>query len=310
MILTVGNGLSLPTLTAALEEAKKFAPDPVTIQLMPGRYYEKTVITQANLTIEGESAENTVIIYDDSALEIMPDGLKRGTFGTYTMLVDAPRVTLRRLTIENSAGPGRVAGQAIALYAEGEGILVDQCRLLGYQDTLFTGPLPPKEIEPGGFRGPKQFSPRINGRQYYRDTYICGTVDFIFGSATAYFEHCTIESLDSEIGFVTAGSSPEGQTYGYVFNECRFIGQGAPRTRYLGRPWRDYARVIIMRSEIGPHICPEAWNDWGKERAHSTCFFGEFENYGPGAEGNRPKWTHQLTSEEAAAYTRENVLGY
>ena len=89
-------------------------------------------------------------------------------------------------------------------FAEREGIRVQNCRLIGSQDTLFTGPLPEKEKEPGGFRGPKEFAPRINGRQYYKNTYICGGVDFIFGSATAYFENCTLESLPEGGGYVTA----------------------------------------------------------------------------------------------------------
>lgn len=310
MILTVGQNQEFSTIGAALEAARTYAPEAVTIRILPGIYREKLEITQPNLTLEGESADNTVLVYDDYALEMMPDGTRRGTFRTYTMLIDAPRVTLRRLTVQNSAGPGKTVGQAIALYAEGEGIVVENCRLLGSQDTLFTGPLPPKEAQPGGFRGPKEFSPRINGRQYYKDTYICGGVDFIFGSATAYFENCTLESLDEATGYVTAGSSPEGQKYGYVFDRCRFIGQGAPHTRYLGRPWREYAKVVILRSELGSHIHPAGWDDWGKQNAHETCFFAEYENYGPGAKGKRPDWVHQLTSEEAADYTRESVLGY
>ena len=308
MKITVGTGQPFSTIQAALEEAKNYSSEPVTIHILPGRYYEKLEITQADLTLEGDCAEDTILVYDDYALEIMPDGIKRGTFRTYTLFIDAPRVTLRNLTIENAAGPGKKVGQAIALYAEGEGIVVDGCRLLGSQDTLFTGPLPPKEVEPGGFRGPKQHAPRINGRQHYKNTYICGGVDFIFGSATAFFENCTIESLDEPTGYVTDGSSPEGQEFGYVFDRCRFIGQGAPQTRYLGRPWREFAKVVIMRSEIGPHIAPIGWDDWGKERAHETCFFAEYQNYGPGAEGSRPEWVHRLTDEEAARYTRETIF--
>ena len=113
----------------------------------------------------GDDASNTILTYDDYAREIMPDGIKRGTFRTYTLFLDAPDITLCNLTVENAAGAGKKVGQAIALYAEGEGIRVENCRLIGSQDTLFTGPLPEKEKEPGGFRGPKEFAPRINGRK-------------------------------------------------------------------------------------------------------------------------------------------------
>ncbi len=287
---------------------------PVVIRLDPGRYHEKIEIRIPGLCLEGcgQNPEDTFIEYDDFARQIMPDGEKRGTFRSYTMFIDAPAVELYNLTVQNSAGPGSKVGQAIALYAEGEGIRVLRCRLIGSQDTLFTGPLPEKEIEPGGFRGPKEFAPRINGRQYYRDTYICGGVDFIFGSATAWFENCTIESLDEGRGYVTAASTPEGQRYGYIFNRCRFIGNPDTPAFFLGRPWRDYARTVIMNSWIGAHICPQGFDDWGKENARRNAFYAEYRNYGPGAaDGDTPRagWVHELTEEEAMAYTPGRVFG-
>ena len=115
-----------------------------------------------------ESSSDTVISYDDYALDLMEDGSKRGTFRTYTIFIDTHDVTLQHLTIENASGDSATHGQAIALYADGDRLMIDSCRLLGHQDTLFTGPLPEKERQPGGFIGPKQFAPRINGRQYYK----------------------------------------------------------------------------------------------------------------------------------------------
>lgn len=308
MILTVGTEGQFRQISEALECAGKHTGEEVTIHILPGTYHEKLEIKQAGLILEGESAENTVITYDDFAYDTMPDGERRGTFRSYTLFVDAPRVQLKNLTIENAAALREGAGQCIALYAEGEGILVESCRLLGAQDTLFTGPLPPMEVEHGGFRGPKEHAPRINGRQYYHNCYICGSVDFIFGSATAFFEDCTIHSINRP-GFVTAGSSPEGQEYGYVFDHCRFTGDAPAGTIYLGRPWREYARVIIMNCELGAHIHPEGWDDWGKEKAHTCTFLAEYGNTGPGAAGERAAWTHRLTAEEAAHYSREKVLG-
>lgn len=307
MRLTVGKGEEFETIGKALAYAEKYRDEEVTIHISPGSYHEKLEIRQKGLTLEGEDAKSTVITYDDCANDIMPDGEKRGTFRSYTMLVDAPDVRLMNLTIENAAGPRPNAGQAVALYAEGEGIIVRNCRLLGDQDTLFTGPLPPKEVLPGGFRGPKEFAPRINGRQFYFDCYICGGVDFIFGSATAYFENCTLESLPHS-GYVTAGSSPEGQKFGYVFSHCRFIGSGEQETVFLGRPWREYAKVVIMNSYLGEHIRGEGWHDWDKEKAHETTFLAEYQNYGPGASGQRVEWSHQLTAQEAKGYTLENIL--
>nr|WP_296484172.1 pectinesterase family protein [uncultured Acetatifactor sp.] len=308
MRLTVGKGGQFDKIGEALQYAQDCGEEERIIHIFPGVYYEKLEIRQEGLILEGESAEDTIITYDDYANALMPDGEKRGTFRSYTMLVDAPRVRLVNLTIENSAAPQNIVGQAIALYAEGEGIVVKNCRLLGAQDTLFTGPLPPKEVMPGGFRGPKEFAPRIDGRQYYENCYICGTVDFIFGSATAYFENCTLESLPREEGYVTAGSSPEGQKYGYVFSHCRFVGEGPENSIYLGRPWRDHAKTVILNSYLGAHIRREGWHDWGKEQAHETAYYAEYHNEGPGAEGERVPWAHILTDEEVKEYTKEKVL--
>ena len=153
--IKAGQSTSFPRIADAIEAAKAYAPMPVTIHIAPGRYHEKLTVSQPHVTLMGDDASNTILTYDDYAREIMPDGIKRGTFRTYTLFLDAPDITLCNLTVENAAGAGKKVGQAIALYAEGEGIRVENCRLIGSQDTLFTGPLPEKEKEPGGFRGPK-----------------------------------------------------------------------------------------------------------------------------------------------------------
>ena len=149
--IKAGQSTSFPRIADAIEAAKAYAPMPVTIHIAPGRYHEKLTVSQPHVTLIGDDASNTILTYDDYAREIMPDGIKRGTFRTYTLFLDAPDITLCNLTVENAAGAGKEVGQAIALYAEGEGIRVENCRLIGSQDTLFTGPLPEKEKEPGGF---------------------------------------------------------------------------------------------------------------------------------------------------------------
>lgn len=285
------------SVTEALNSIPENNSEPVTILIAPGVYYEKITVNKPFVTLEGtgKSSADTVLTFDDYANFIMEDGRKRGTFRSYSVLIDAHDVTLRNLTVENASGDSKTHGQAIALYADGDRLLIDSCRLLGHQDTLFTGPLPPKEVEKNGFIGPKQFAPRINGRQYYKDCYICGDVDFIFGSATAFFENCTIESLrrfapkdaegmadtgdiagkqkeDSKIqGYVTAASTPKGQEYGYVFSKCRLISRECPAgSVYLGRPWREYAKTVFVDCEFGAHIKGELFHDWNKERARET----------------------------------------
>lgn len=281
----------------------------VTIEAAPGGAHQR-----AGVGADGSQGD-VVITWGLGAKEILEDGKKRGTFRTYTFMVDADDVTLKGLTIENSAGPGTEAGQAIALYADGDRLTVDGCRLLGWQDTLFTAPLPLKEIEKDGFIGPKQHAPRRNGRQYYTKCYIEGEVDFIFGGATAYFEGCTFFSkdVDREVkGYVTAPSTPEGLPFGYVMEGCRFLSNCPEQSVYLGRPWREWGRTVLLRCELGAHIKAAGWDDWGKEQAHATSFFAEYACKGPGAAGARedlrPDWCHVLDAREAEIYTRENVL--
>ena len=185
---------------------------------------------------------------------------------------------------------------------------------------LFTAPLPLKEAKPGGFKGPGESKPRTMGRHYFKNCFIRGDVDFIFGSAIAYFEDCAIfsqkpgdrkppESPDDEViyGYVTAASTPQDEPYGYVFQNCHLDSDCPPHSVYLGRPWREWAKTVFLNCELGAHIHPLGWNDWQKPHGH--FYYGEYASYGPGASPEtRADFSHQLTEEEAAEYTLENVL--
>lgn len=286
---------------------------PVVVHVRPGTYRERVEIRRPNTTLEGETAEMTRIVYGLGAFEPAGDGLALGTFRTYTVLVDADDVCLRTITVENDAGDGREVGQGLALYADGDRLVFDACRFLGHQDTVFTGPLPPKEVKPNGFIGPKQFAPRRNGRHYFRRCLIAGDVDFVFGGATAYFESCELKSLsrnEDVNGYVTAASTPEGRAFGYVFHACSFTSEDcAPNTVYLGRPWRDWAQTVLVDCWVGPHIKREGWFDWGKEHAREVAQYVGARLSGPGAESaSWPAWTQMLADAEAERFSREQVL--
>lgn len=287
--------------------------EPALIYIKKGVYKERLTIRRPFVTFEGEDMNETVITYNLGAKMEMEDGSRRGTFRSYSVLIDTHDFTARNLTFENSAGLGALVGQALALYVDGDRILFDRCRMLASQDTIFTGPLPPKEIEPNGFIGPKQYAPRINGRHYYKDCFIRGDIDFIFGSATAYFENCELYSQDigREInGYVTAASTPEEQEYGYVFEGCHFTGNCPPRSVYLGRPWRNFAKTVLLHCRMEEHIRREGWHDWGKREAHDTLYFAEAGSTGPGAvPEERPEWVRILSEDELEPYSRERVLG-
>lgn len=301
------------TLTEAVRLAHAVPAEyAVEIHLAPGIYKEKIDLERDFVTILGEDAKSTILTFDDYALFLMPDNLKRGTFRSYTVFVHGNHFTAKNLTFENTAGFGPKIGQAVAVYADGDYMTFENCRFLGRQDTLFTAPLPPTVIEWGGFRGPRENAPRDNGTHYYKNCYLEGDVDFIFGGATAYFEECEIHSRTrgtNPDGYVTAASTPEGREFGYVFDRCRFTSDCAPETVYLGRPWRNFAKTVILNSELGPHIKKEGWHDWNKEEARVQTFYAEYNNFGPGASPEtRVSWSHQLTAEEAHKYTRENIL--
>lgn len=294
---------------------------PVTIRISPGIYHEKLELSRPHVTLLGEDAEQTVLTFDDCATQIMPDGSKRGTFRSYTLFLNANDISLENLTIRNAAFPRSKAGQALALYADGDCIRVKNCRLESYQDTLFTGPLPPAPLSPGGFTGPKEFDERIVGRQLYQNCYICGDIDFIFGSAVAYFENCEIASVYSEelplgedgktpvYGYATAASTPEGYPYGYVFEHCNFTGTCPKHSVYLGRPWRNFAKTVLINCHLGSHIRPEGFHDWNKKEAQDTILYAEYQSTGPGAASHlRAPFVKQLSDREALLYTKENVL--
>lgn len=293
---------SIRDALAALEQNPEL---PRRIFIKNGIYEERVTVRLSDVALVGESREHTVITGGLHALQPMPDGSKRGTFRSYTVLLDANGVTLENLTVENSAGDGRTVGQAIALYADGDRLTVKNCRLLGHQDTLFTGPLPPSEKQRGGFVGPKEFAPRIVGRQYYRDCYIEGDVDFIFGGAYALFENCEIRSLDrgeAVNGYATAASTPQGEALGYVFLGCRFTGDCAPDSVYLGRPWREFAKTALLFCSLGAHIRSEGWHDWDKPEAHTCALYAEYGCTGAGADvSRRPSWVRLWEKADADA---------
>ncbi len=235
--------------------------------------------------------ENQHFTGNRSAKEMHEDGRPYGTFRTATLLVDGSDILFKNCVFENNAGPGKIAGQCIALYLDGDNIVLEDCVLKGNQDTLFLAPLPEKEMIPGGFLGPKQFHPRTPRSFIFRRCRIEGGVDFIFGGAEALFENC--EFYNTEPGYVFAPSTPKDQKSGFKAVDCRFTcaPEVADHSCYIARPWRNYAKVTIENCWLDRHIHPEGWHDWDKMDARSTVEFVEINSKGPGAENpQRPDY--------------------
>ena len=272
----------------AIEVCRAFMDYHKVIFVKKGIYKEKLIIPSwlTNIEICGEDAEQTVITWDDHAnirTQERPKGM--GTFRTYTLKIEGSDITLKNITIENNSAR---LGQAVALHTEGDRLVFVNCRFLGHQDTVYTGV--------GG------------SRQLFRNCYIEGTTDFIFGPGTAWFEDCEIRSKANS--YITAASTPKDQPYGYVFNRCRLTADEGIDKVYLGRPWRDYGYTLFMNCDLGSHIRPEGWHHWKKNR-EQTARYLECGNTGTGADTTgRVGWSRQLDKKEAKKITMEEVLGH
>lgn len=273
-------------LGEAVEVCRAFMDYKKVIYVKKGTYKEKLIIPQwlTNIEIVGEDRDNTIITYDDHANVKLPEtGRGMGTFRTYTIKVEGSGITFKNITIENNSAQ---LGQAVALHTEGDRLVFINCRLLGHQDTIYTG--------------------NAGTRLFFKDCYIEGTTDFIFGPSTAWFENSTIFSKRNS--YITAASTPQDQPYGYVFNNCRLTAANDVTKVYLGRPWRDYGYTLFMNCDMGSHIRPEGWHPWQKAR-EATARYMEYNNRGEGAgTSKRVGWSRQLTKKEAAKITMENVF--
>lgn len=142
-------------------------------------------------------------------------------------------------------------------------------------------------------------------RQYYKDSYIEGTTDFIFGAATALFENCIIMSLRNS--YITAASTPEEKPFGFVLKHCTLLGNENATSVYLGRPWRPWARTVFIHTMMDKHIHPAGWHNWNNVSNEDTAFYAEYMTHGVDVT-QRVSWSRQLTEVEAELYTMENIF--
>lgn len=253
-------------------------PGRVFIEIAPGTYRERVIVTQnhANITLVGMGKSPAHVVITNS-LNAKEAG---GTFFTETVEINGDGFEADNITFENAAG---TTGQAVAVAVRGDRAIFKHCRFLGHQDTLFAD----------------------YGRQYYVDSYIEGGVDFIFGNAAAVFDRSELHSNGP--GYLTAQSrTAPDQATGYVIMDSRVtssIDPDQPHKVGLGRPWRPYARVVYIDTELPANIIPEGWNGWGKTAATPQAYYAEFHSTGPGANpAARVPWSHQLTAREAEQY--------
>lgn len=284
----------------SLQEAISAAPmltgenDPVwTIFVKAGVYRERVYVQRerGRILVVGEDAARTILEFDLHANLPGPDGKPIGTFRTPTLQVDGDGFELRDLTVRNTAGrpgprpDGPDVAQALALRVDGDRVVFRRCRFLGWQDTVLVN----------------------RGRLYFEDCAIEGSVDFIFGAATAYFSRCHLHAVGD--GYITAASTPQGTAHGLVFADCRITAAPGVKT-WLGRPWREFAQTVFLRTEMGEAVRPEGWHNWNKPHAERTARYAEFASTGPGANpAARVPWSRQLDADAAEKLTVAAVLG-
>ena len=303
------NGIKVfKTVQAAVNSVPTNNTKRTVIFIKSGRYYEKITINSPNISLIGENPMTTVLTYDVAAGTPKPDGT--GTYGTsgsasVTINSGAINFTAENITFENAFDENQPISskQAVAVKSLADKMVFKNCRFIGNQDTLYAD----------------------QGRQYFKDCYIEGDVDFIFGAAQAVFENCTIFSVDragiTPKGYVTAASTAKTANFGFLFVNCKFISNiTVANSVYLGRPWHPNAdlnrwvNVVIRESYLGEHINDYGWTSMSSTDSSGNTIwfypqnerFYEYKNYGPGAKIN--EYRPQLDDVMAQVYTKQNVL--
>ncbi|KAF2314229.1 hypothetical protein GH714_024291 [Hevea brasiliensis] len=281
-----------------IQEAVASAPDK-----SKSRYviYVKRGTYKENVDV-GKKKKNVMIVGDGMDLTIVTGSLNvvdgSTTFKSATLAVAGDGFILQDVWVQNTAGPEK--HQAVALRVSADQSVINRCLIDAFQDTLYAH----------------------NYRQFYRDCSITGTIDFIFGNAAVVLQKCQIiarKPMAKQKNMVTAqGRIDPNQNTGTSIQDCNIIAspdlelvQNSFPT-YLGRPWKEYSRTVVMQSHIGGHIDPAGWAEWNGDFALRTLYYGEYANRGPGAgTSRRVKWPgyHVITDpNEARKFTVAELI--
>jgi pectinesterase len=270
-----------PTVQAAIDAVPINNREQRVILIRPGSYFGNTVLNKPNVTLRGSGA-STVLTFNLGQAVPGDDMQAVGWEGAAALYISAQGggAVVENLTIENTYGKGM---QAQACSASADRIIFRRCRIMGWQDTL--------KIDAG--------------RMYFEKCYIAGHVDFIYGSATAYFSDCEIYCR--EAGYIVAPSTPEGKT-GFVFEKCRITFPFGNPSVYLGRPWKDSPSATFVNCELGAGIHPQGWKDWNVKPP--LVRFAEYQCTGPGAEfSKRVDWVKASADPAPPEFSKIRVLG-
>ena len=265
------------------------------IAVKPGSYREVVTIRKPHVHLYGVESDpaKTVVVFDNTGPK------SGGTFNSATVFVEADDVRIDHLSIVNDAGN---KGQAVALAVTADRAIFTSLRLLGAQDTLFAA----AKYCYG------DYGPCVAARQYFRDCFIAGNTDFIFGDSQAVFERCQLHGIAGKnVMFTAQGRHSAEQPSGYVFDHCRLTADAAAETVTLGRPWRPHATVVYLNSTIDAAVIPAGWTEWPRfgQPSLPVAWFAEFQSTGAGANAaTREPFAHSLSAAEAESWRAARFL--
>ena len=267
------------TVQAAVESVPSGNRTRCTIRIRPGTYTEQIRVPadKSYVSFVGENPETTRLTFRISNKDA------GSTSAAYAAYIGGHDFHAENVTFENSYGQG---SQAVAILVEADRAVFRNCRFLGWQDTLYAK----------------------NGRQYYKDSYIEGHVDFIFGQAAAVFENCRIHSKAD--GYIAAPMRfAADEPSGFVFLNSTLTSENTAKGVFLGRPWRDFGRTVFINTKMDAEIRPEGWHHWEPHRER-TAYLAEYGSTGRGANPNaRVAWARKLADADVKQFTVEHFLG-
>lgn len=249
------------------------------LRIPRGEYREKLVVRTPGLTILGEGAEQTRLVWDDYAKKLDAQGREYNTFRTWTVAICADGIRMRDLSVVNDSLHPETKGQEVALTVYGDDFQMENCTLSSTQDTLFLGPLPADLIE--RYQGflPDHLLRDKPCMQHFISCRIEGTVDFIFGCGRALFDSCEIRSLYDVrgVGYAAAPAHPIEENQGFLFHRCIFTAEDTvpAGSVYLARPWRDYGLSRFENCIYGSHIAEAGFDPWRDSGRDKTARFYE-----------------------------------
>ncbi|KAG6721293.1 hypothetical protein I3842_03G106400 [Carya illinoinensis] len=280
------------SVQAAVDAAPNSSLKRTIIWINNGVYFEKVNVprTKPNITFQGQGFTSTAIAFNDTA------NSSHGTFFSGSVQVFSTKFIAKNISFMNVApipSPGDVGAQAVAIRVAGDQAAFWGCGFFGAQDTLHDD----------------------SGRHYFKDCYIQGSIDFIFGNGRSLYENCQLVSMANPVppgfrsinGAVTAhGRAIKDDNTGFVFVNCSVGGSGRV---WLGRAWRPFSRVIFAYTTMSDIIAPEGWNDFNDPTRDLTIFYGEYDCSGPGANMSmRVPYVQRLNDTQASPFLNMSYI--